>query len=86
MHWTGVLNLIALALASAVVGYLWFSAGWHWYFALPLWPVIYIGLPVSIGLIQGIGTRREMPGLIEKARRGEPLNGTASITSPYNFT
>lgn len=73
MHWSGVLNLIALALASVVAGYLWLGAGWHWYLALPLWPVVYIGLPVFIGLIQGFGIRREMSEMSEKARRGEPL-------------
>jgi hypothetical protein len=74
MHWTGILNLISLTLATAVAGYLWMGASWHWYTAILLWPVIYIGLPVVIGLFQGIPIHRERKAAEEKLRRGEPLD------------
>jgi len=74
MHWTGILNLFAVALASLVVGYLWLGAGWHWYFAILLWPVIYLGLPILIGLAQGVVIRREQNDVLERLKRGEPLD------------
>jgi len=84
MHWTGTLNLIALAFATTVVCFLWLMEGWHWYLAVLIWPVAYIGLPVSIGIVQGIGLRREkdrtikklLDGdeeIVEKLRRGESI-------------
>ena len=57
-HWSGVLNLVVIALATSIVGYLYFWAGWHWYSALLLWPAIYIGTPTAIGLVQGVVIRR----------------------------
>jgi len=72
MHWTGTLNLIALAFATTVVCFLWLMEGWHWYLA------------VLIGIVQGIGLRREkdrtikklLDGdeeIVEKLRRGESI-------------
>jgi len=61
LHATGILNIIALSLASVVVAYLRFGRGWHWYFALPIWPVLYLGLPVAIGLGQGVAIRIRGP-------------------------
>lgn len=57
-HWSGVLNLFVIALATSVVAYLYFESGWRWYSALFLWPVIYIGVPTAIGLVQGVIIRR----------------------------
>jgi hypothetical protein len=68
VHWTGILNLIAFIIAGSVVAYLWFGAGWHWYLAILLWPVIYLGLPVSIGLLQGIFLRREFNEAVKNGK------------------
>ena len=57
-HWSGVLNLVVIALATSIVAYLYFGAGWHWYSVLLLWPAIYMGVPVAIGLVQGVMIRR----------------------------
>jgi hypothetical protein len=66
MHWTGILNLVAITLATAVVSYLW-------YFALPLWPVIYLGIPILIGLAQGVVIRRDQNRMLKTLHR-EPLD------------
>lgn len=71
MHWTGILNLIAFAFATAVAAFLLLAEGWHWYFAILIWPFVYIGLPVSIGLVQGIGIRHEQNKIVERVLDGD---------------
>jgi hypothetical protein len=72
VHWTGVLNLFAIIAATSAIIYLWLGAGWHWYFALLLWPVIYLGIPVAIGLAQGVLIRREFDAVIKGRKSSEP--------------
>ena len=72
MSWAGILNLIALIVASTAVAYLWYYGGWRWYVALPLWPIIYLGIPILIGLIRDPEVGADMDGAQDEARRGDP--------------
>jgi hypothetical protein len=60
VHWTGILNLVALIAATSMVVALWSWGGWHWYAAILLWPIIYLGIPIVTGLAQGVFIGRDM--------------------------
>jgi hypothetical protein len=68
----GTLNLIAMAVATAVVAFLWFYLSWRWFAVLPLWLAIYWGIPILIGLIQRPNARTDMDSVRGKAGPGEP--------------
>jgi fatty acid desaturase len=70
----GTLNLIAMAVASAAVAYLWFYLGWRWFAALPFWLVIYWGIPILVGLIQSAGVRRDIDGVRDKAGSSDQID------------
>lgn len=74
VHWTGILNLISLCTATAMVAFLWLCAGWHWYGAVLVWPVTYLAIPVFFGLCQGVVIRSDMKRGLERAKRGEPID------------
>jgi hypothetical protein len=53
VHWSGKLNLLSIATATAIGIVLLFGASWRWYVAVPVALATYIALPVAVGIVLG---------------------------------
>jgi hypothetical protein len=77
-HWSGIIRLIAIIVGLAAGAWDKFVLGGGWIPTIGLTILIFLAVPVTIGLVLGIRDRlymrRHMDELVEKARRGEPLS------------
>ncbi len=77
MHWSGLIRIIAIVAAACAWAGVQYGLGTSWYLGFAAALITYLLLPVIIGLVWGLGERRDMKrqmaAAVEKTKRGKQL-------------